>query len=115
MSNALMLIYTVPMSHATDVAQACFEAGAGEIGGYRQCCWSVVGQGQFKPTTHAKPVLGECNALTILDEMRVEMVCLKHNWPEIERALLIAHPYETPAYAAIEMINSLPEPTEGAQ
>ena len=39
----------VPESHLEQVKQALFSAGAGQLGDYRACCWSVSGQGQFEP------------------------------------------------------------------
>ena len=42
-----------------EMLQACFEAGAGRIGNYDQCCWQVRGQGQFRPLAGSSPAIGE--------------------------------------------------------
>src|ERR1700761_1625390 len=39
----------VPVTHAEAIRTAVFAAGAGQIGDYSQCCWSVTGTGQFLP------------------------------------------------------------------
>ena len=35
------------------------------------------------------------------------MMCMKADWPKVERALLAAHPYETPAYYVLALFNPL--------
>lgn len=107
MSAGLMLIYTVPVASAAKVAAACFGAGAGQVGQYAQCCWSVVGQGQFRPLSGSNPAVGAVDTVTEVEEVRVEMMCMKADWPKVERALLAAHPYETPAYYVLALFNPL--------
>src|SRR5271157_3133632 len=45
----------VPAEHSEAVQAAVFEAGAGHIGDYSHCSWSVAGTGQFLPNDGASP------------------------------------------------------------
>jgi putative NIF3 family GTP cyclohydrolase 1 type 2 len=48
----------VPPEHADAVRAAIFTAGAGDIGDYAQCSWSVTGTGQFLALQGASPAIG---------------------------------------------------------
>ena len=39
------VVFYVPESHLESVKNAMFEAGAGKLGNYQQCCWQTKGQG----------------------------------------------------------------------
>lgn len=92
------LIFFVPESHLDLVKTAVFAAGAGSIGNYDQCCWQVLGQGQFRPRPEASPFIGLENQLETLPEYRVEMVCADEYIRKVVIALREAHPYEEPAF-----------------
>lgn len=92
------LVFFVPESHLEIVKSAVFEAGAGKIGNYDQCCWQVPGQGQFRPLPGADPYLGQVGECEQLPEYRVELVCAGEYIRASIAALVAAHPYETPAY-----------------
>lgn len=92
------LCFYVPESHLESVKQAVFEAGAGAIGEYRDCCWQVKGQGQFRPMAGSQPFLGEQGVLERVEEYRVEMVCADDRIRQAVAALRCAHPYEEPAF-----------------
>jgi len=97
--------FFVPEQYLTLVKQAVFEAGAGKIGDYDQCCWQVLGQGQFRPLAGSTPFIGDspgldeqAGQLTHVDEYRVEMVCEERYIKQVVQSLKQAHPYEEPAY-----------------
>ena len=92
------LCFFVPDSHLESVKSALFEAGAGRIGLYDQCCWQVLGHGQFRPLPGSEPHLGSTGALECLEEWKVELVVEAHHIQAVVAALKAAHPYETPAY-----------------
>mgnify|MGYP003389660531 CR=1 FL=1 len=98
MSESYILTYYVPEVSAEDVSKACFNAGAGVVGAYTHCAWSVLGQGQFYPLEGAHPSIGQSGQLTYVTEARVEMRCPAAAWSKVEAALIQAHPYETPVY-----------------
>lgn len=89
----------VPHEHAEMLKQALFSEGAGQIGDYQQCCWQSAGQGQFLGNASSQPSIGLPNTLTLVEEVKIELLCDTDHMPPIIEALIKAHPYETPAYA----------------
>lgn len=98
------LCFYVPQSHLDVVKQAVFDAGAGRIGNYEQCCWQVAGLGQFCPQPGSNPAIGQLDQLETVVEYRVEMVCEKNLISGVIDALKLAHPYEEPAYNVIQLV-----------
>ncbi len=96
------ILFYVPNTHIEIVKQAMFDAGAGRIGDYEHCAWQVLGEGQFKPLVGSQPFIGEQDSLSKVAEYRVEMVCDKAHLQQAVRALINAHPYQTPAYSVFE-------------
>lgn len=93
-----ILIAYVPNQSVDSVKEALFDAGAGRLGNYSKCCFSTQGVGQFLPNEAANPAIGECQQLTYIDEVRLEMVVMKESVKAVIQALKAAHPYEEPAY-----------------
>src|ERR1700739_4888780 len=60
----------VPRENAEAVRKAVFEAGAGHIGDYSHCSWSVGGIGQFLPHEGASPTVGSVGSVERVDEDR---------------------------------------------
>jgi len=56
---------------------AIFAAGAGRYpeGKYTECCWTVLGKGQFRPGDAANPHVGVVGELENTEEARVEVIC----------------------------------------
>ncbi|MGV9672019.1 Nif3-like dinuclear metal center hexameric protein [Gordonia sp. NPDC003504] len=115
-------VVMVPEGNAEQVSEAMFAAGAGQIGDYRDCAWTVVGVGQFEARDGANPTIGEIGVRERVDEARVEMVARRGLRAAVLTALRAAHPYEEPAFDVIEMaslpselglgrIGRLPKPT----
>jgi len=52
------LYTTVPVPEAETVRKALFEAGAGSIGNYSECSFSVSGTGTFRPLANTNPAKG---------------------------------------------------------
>lgn len=101
-----ILIFYVPDSHLEEVKQAVFSAGGGQLGNYQNCCWQVLGQGQFQPLPGATPFIGEQNQLEQVAEWRVELLVSDTVLPDVMQALRQAHPYEEPAYAVLQMVET---------
>ncbi|WP_227429048.1 YqfO family protein [Psychrobacter sp. I-STPA6b] len=95
----------IPNSHLEAVKTALFSAGAGTIGNYSHCCWQVQGTGQFKPLSGSQPHIGQHNEIEQVAEWRVEMVVANNKIHAVIAALKQAHPYETPAYDVIQMLD----------
>lgn len=95
----------IPESHLDVVKNALFSTGAGQIGNYSHCCWQVLGQGQFMPLAGNNAFIGKTDKLESVAEWRVEMVVAEDKLQAVISALKSAHPYETPAYDVIKMLD----------
>jgi dinuclear metal center YbgI/SA1388 family protein len=88
----------VPVDDAESLRAGLFAAGAGHIGDYSHCSWSVTGTGQFLPGTGASPAIGTVGAVEHVVEDRVEVIAPARLRGQVLAALRTAHPYEEPAF-----------------
>ncbi|PZD76777.1 Nif3-like dinuclear metal center hexameric protein [Mesonia sp. K7] len=95
----------VPIENSTLVKQALFEAGAGSIGNYENCSFTVEGIGSFKGNEASNPVIGEKGKLQEEKEIQLNITFAKHLEPKIVKALFEAHPYEEVAYEITSLDN----------
>lgn len=111
----------VPTDHAAALRDSLFAAGAGQIGDYSCCSWSVSGTGQFLPHEGATPTIGAVGTVEQVAEDRVEVIAPARLRARVLAALRAGHPYEEPAFdvfalaplpadVGIGRICSLPEP-----
>lgn len=73
------LVFHVPVDHIAEVKAAVFAAGAGRFpgpGNYTDCCFTVIGTGQFRPGDTANPHIGTVGLLEETPEASVETICL---------------------------------------
>lgn len=98
MNNQVKIVVFVPKTHTDVVRQAMGDAGAGKIGNYSHCSFSIDGVGRYKPTDGAKPFIGEVGKLEEIVEERVECVCERNKAKEIISAIKKVHPYEEVAF-----------------
>jgi hypothetical protein len=91
----------VPLENAEQIREALGEAGAGRIGNYSFCSYSVIGKGRFIPSASANPHIGENNKLEVVEEERIEVVCDRDIVKEVVAALKQAHPYEEVAFDVV--------------
>ena len=103
--QAYQFYFYVPETHLEQVKQAVFQAGAGTQGLYKQCCFETHGQGQFQPKKGSNPYLGQHDELTIINEVKVEMLCLERYKPFVKQALIESHPYEEVAFGFILLVD----------
>lgn len=97
MEKKYKIVVYVPESHANTLRDAMADAGAGTIGNYTHCTFSVKGVGRFKPREGANPTIGEVDSLEEVSEERIETVCTADTIQEVLRAIRDVHPYEEPA------------------
>lgn len=108
-SSLLSKLYTyVPTSHFEKVRDALFVAGAGNIGNYSECSFSVDGQGTFKANSEAKPFVGEIGQRHTESEKKLEVIFPSHLELQVLKSLRSAHPYEEIAYEIIALENTHP-------
>jgi hypothetical protein len=91
------LVTYVPEGHADAVLAAIGDAGAGRIGNYSHCSFTVRGVGRFTPLDGADPYLGAAGRPERVDEVRVECIVESEKLDDVVLALRAAHPYEEPA------------------
>jgi dinuclear metal center YbgI/SA1388 family protein len=103
--DAYKLIVFVPTDAADRLADAIFAAGAGHIGNYSHCGWSVEGTGTFLPLEGAKPAIGKKGRLEEVREVRLEAIVHGDKLTRVIEAMRKAHPYETPAFDVLRIHN----------
>lgn len=91
------IVVFVPVSDGDRVRQAMGDAGAGVIGNYSYCSFTVKGIGRFRPDAGASPSIGEVGRLEAVEEERIETVCTAEKLAAVIAAIRSAHPYEEPA------------------
>jgi len=97
-NRLLKLVTFIPESHLLKVREALFEAGAGVIGNYDKCGFTVPGTGSFRAGDNSNPYVGETGKIHFENEVRFETVLFSHLKEIVIRTLLSAHPYEEVAY-----------------
>jgi hypothetical protein len=90
------IVVTVPVGDADTLRRAMGEAGAGKIGNYTYCSFSVLGTGRFLPGEGAHPAIGKVGDLETVDEERIEVSCDDALVERVVAAIRAAHPYEEP-------------------
>lgn len=99
------LVVTVPLTHSDIVRQAMGDAGAGVVGNYSHCSFSVLGQGRFLPQDGANPHIGQVGVSEVVEEERIEVNCPKDKIEEIIIALKAVHPYDQVAYDVYPLLD----------
>jgi hypothetical protein len=92
------IVTFVSLDNADAVREALGKAGAGQIGEYSFCSYSVVGKGRFTPSDNANPHIGSSGIAEVVEEERVEVECDRSRAKAVIEAMKIAHPYEEVAY-----------------
>jgi len=104
----LKLAAFVPQTHTDIVLNALGEAGAGQIGDYQNCSFSVTGEGRFQANKNANPFIGETDKLEKVHEDKVEVIFPTFLKGKVLNALLHHHPYEAVAYDLYQLQNNNP-------
>jgi len=122
--NTLQKLTTyVPSENAKALLAALHDAGAGAIGKYEQCSFSVLGKGTFKGNSDSTPTIGMPLQKETVEEQQLHVIFPKHLESKILKTLFAVHPYEEVAYeiTALEnkrqdvgmgAIGKLPQPME---
>lgn len=100
----VQIIVFVPNDYKELLKDAMFKAGGGKIGNYDSCCFEQEGIGQFRPLENSNTFIGQVGEIEKVVETRIEMSCLKEKLADVIKAMKEAHPYETPAYYAIDTV-----------
>lgn len=97
-----------PTDRAETVRDALFDAGAGDVGNYDCCAFSLRGSGTFRPKDGAAPYTGTPGETADVDETEINVVLPTEKLARVESVLREVHPYEEPAFTFTPMLNTLP-------
>ncbi len=103
--NLKKLEVFIPKNEAENLKNALFEAGAGNIGFYDECSFSVSGNGTFRPMQGSNPFSGKQNIRENADEVMISVIFENFKQNRIISAMKLAHPYEEVAYQIIMLEN----------
>lgn len=92
------LVTFVPPKNLDALRKALAQAGAGQIGDYSECSFTVEGEGTFLGGSSTNPTVGKRGQLEKVIERRLEMILPPENLAAVVSALHRAHPYEEPAF-----------------
>lgn len=88
----------VPQAHAEALKTALFNAGAGNIGNYSNCSFTMDGTGSYQANTGANPYMGKIGETHYESESQISLTYAKANEQKVLAALFSNHPYEEVAY-----------------
>ena len=126
-SNTLTKLTTfIPKENTEIVLSKLHEAGAGRIGNYKNCSFSLEGTGSFLPGTEANPSIGKSGRAEKVNENRIEVIFPSYLKTRILNTLFKVHPYEEVAYylhdlanknneVGAGMIGDLPKPMKSSE
>jgi hypothetical protein len=97
-SAAVKLVVYVPITYADAVRKAMGGAGAGQIGNYTHCSFSVRGTGRFIGNEASNPAIGAKGRLESVEEDRIEVTVSRIVLDDVIAAMKAAHPYEEVAF-----------------
>ena len=95
--GAFKIVVFTPESDREAVMTGAFEAGAGNIGAYRECSFAIPGQGTFFGTEASDPAVGQRGRRETVSELRLEVICPAANLPAVLASIRARHSYEEPA------------------
>jgi dinuclear metal center YbgI/SA1388 family protein len=97
--------YIVPQ-HFEKLKEALLASGAGTIGNYSECSFSVKGEGTYKGNENSNPAIGEKLVRSNETEVKIEILFEAWRQNDVLKALHKNHVYETIAYEIIELQNT---------
>lgn len=104
-NNLKQLTVFVPKEYTEKVKEAMFSAGAGNIGFYDECSFTVNGKGTFRPIEGSNPFSGQQNIRENADEDMISVIFENYKEGQIVGMMKAAHPYEEVAYQIYSLDN----------
>ena len=103
--NLKKLEVYVPREYSENLKNALFKAGAGSIGFYDECSFTVSGNGTYRPVEGSNPFSGTKNVREFADEVMISVIFENAKQNQIINEMKAAHPYEEVAYQIINLEN----------
>ncbi|CAD7812733.1 GTP cyclohydrolase 1 type 2 [Chryseobacterium aquaeductus] len=104
-NNLKQLTVFVPKDYSEKLRESLFSAGAGNIGFYDECSFTIEGKGTFRPTEGSNPFLGQQNIRENSEEDMISVIFESFKQSQIVAAMKSAHPYEEVAYQIYQLEN----------
>lgn len=92
------IVTFVPETALAGIRNALASIGAGRIGLYELCSFSLEGSGTFRALKGANPAVGQAQEFETVREARLEMVCPAEALGLACEMIRQFHPYEEPAW-----------------
>jgi dinuclear metal center YbgI/SA1388 family protein len=99
------LVTYVPLANSDEVKTALFVAGAGAIGNYSNCSFSMEGTGSYKANENANPAKGTIGTIHYEKEIQISVTYSTTVEKQVLSALFEHHPYEEVAYEITTLEN----------
>ena len=99
------LVTYVPTANVETLQQALFAVGAGSIGNYDHCSYTLEGTGSFRGNEDSNPVLGEKGKTHYEKETEINITFPRHLEHLVIDTLKNSHPYEEVAYEITTLEN----------
>jgi len=100
------IVTSIPENYTKDFLEAIGDAGAGIIGNYTHCSFTIKGIGRSLPTEGANPTIGEIGKLEEINEDRIEFSCDKDILDKIIGVIKSVHPYEEPVIDIYQLLDT---------
>ncbi|MFZ2970539.1 MAG: hypothetical protein WA063_05290 [Minisyncoccia bacterium] len=97
-SKNVKFVVFVPISHANAIRKVLGEAGAGIIGNYNFCSFSIKGIGRFQGNENSNPTIGKAGNYESVEEERIEVTPPRQILKEVINKVKEVHPYEEVAF-----------------
>ena len=94
LSDYVTIVIIVPETHAHIMRETLGRVGAGKVGNYSHCSYSVKGMGRFMPHKGADPYLGKEGVIEEVIEEKIETVCHQSILEYVLEEVKKVHPYE---------------------
>ena len=105
--------FYIPVEYRNKMINILDQLGAGALGKYEGCTYTVEGKGTFKPLEGANPFIGSVDTLEEIDEVKIETVVEEGILDKVIEKIIKNHPYEMPAYDVIALENQFDNPNMG--
>ncbi len=90
-AGEMKIVVFVPDPDLARVSNALFEAGAGQIGQYRECSFRLAGTGTFFGSDATNPTVGQMGQREEVAEWRLEVLCPQPRLDPVLTALRQSH------------------------
>lgn len=104
-STKKKIVVFVPKNNFDEVSEALYSSGAGIIGNYSKCSFSLEGKGTFLGDEKTNPSVGTKEKFESVEEIRLEVIVDEWNLGKAISEMIKAHPYEEPAFDVYSIEN----------